>query len=306
MAGKKCYYGIIADMIADSILPGGRNIVDILPCSLYSVFMKRVFPVFVLIFVLSTCVTNPLTGKHTMAIYSNNVLFPLSFTEYDQFLKENAVITNTEEAAMVARLGAKLAAAASQWLQAEGYSHYLDDYKWEYNLVQSDTINAWCMPGGKIVVYTGILPVTQTEAGLAVVLGHEIAHALLNHGQQRMSAGLLQELGAVGVSLATINQSAGSQSAAMDVYGLGSQLFGTLPFSRSHESEADHYGLILMAIAGYNPDEAVPFWERMAAMGGGGTLEFLSTHPSDATRIKQLKKWTPEAKKKAAEFGVYF
>jgi predicted Zn-dependent protease len=164
------------------------------------------------------------------------------------------------------------------------------------------------MPGGKIVVCTGILPITRTEEGLAVVLGHEIAHALLNHGQQRMSAGVLQELGAVGIALggSMLGLSETTQSLAMTAYGIGSQLGGTLPFSRSHESEADHYGLILMAIAGYNPDAAVPFWERMAAMGGGGTPEFLSTHPSDTTRIRQLQGWTDGAKQKAAEFGVRF
>jgi predicted Zn-dependent protease len=162
------------------------------------------------------------------------------------------------------------------------------------------------MPGGKIVVYTGILPVTQTEAGLAVVLGHEVCHALLNHGQQRMSAGVLQELGAAGLSIGTSGLSPTTQSLAMAAYGVGTQLGATLPFSRGHESEADHYGLILMAIAGYNPDEAVPFWERMASMGGGGTPEFLSTHPSDSTRIRQLQGWTAEAKKKAAEFGVNY
>jgi predicted Zn-dependent protease len=205
-------------------------------------------------------------------------------------------------------VGKKLADAAQKWLDSEGNSHYLEDYRREYKLVLDDTINAWCMPGGKIVVYSGILPVTKTEEGLAVVLGHEISHALLNHGQQRMSADLLQQVGALGVALGS--QVAGlspeAQSGLMTAYGLGTQLGGTLPFSRSHESEADHYGLILMSIAGYNPDEAVPFWERMAALGGGGTPEFLSTHPSDATRIRQLSGWTNEAKQKAAEFGVKF
>jgi predicted Zn-dependent protease len=164
------------------------------------------------------------------------------------------------------------------------------------------------MPGGKIVVYTGILPVTKTEAGLAVVLGHEISHALLNHGQQRMSAGVLQELGstALTVGLGLSDVSSTTQELAMLAYGVGVPLVGTLPFSRSHESESDHYGLLLMAIAGYNPEEAPPFWERMAALGGGGTPQFLSTHPSDETRIKQLQGWIPEAKQKAAQFGVKF
>lgn len=234
-----------------------------------------------------------------MAFVDNSQLFPSSFAQYEEFLSENTVISGTVDAEMVSRVGTKLAAAAQKWLDSEGNLHYLDGYAWEYKLVLDDQVNAWCMPGGKIVVYTGILPITQTEEGLAVVLGHEIAHALLNHGQQRMSAGVLQDLGATGISLMMGNQSPESQALAMTAYGAGSSIFGTMPFSRNHESEADHYGLILMAIAGYNPDEAIPFWERMAELGGGGTPEFLSTHPSDETRIKQLQGWIPEAKQKA-------
>ena len=243
-----------------------------------------------------------------MAFVGNSSLFPSSFAQYEQFLNENTVISGTKEAEMVTRVGQKLANAAQKWLESEGNAHYLDDYEWEYNLVADDTINAWCMPGGKIVIYTGILPVTKTEAGLAVVMGHEISHALLNHGQQRMSADLLQQIGAVGVQmgLGLTGLSQETQSMAMTAYGVGTQLGGTLPFSRKHESESDHYGLMLMAIAGYNPEEAAPFWERMAALGGGGGPEFLSTHPSDTTRINNIKGWVPEAKQKAASFGVRF
>ena len=253
-----------------------------------------------LVFLL-TCATNPLTGKSTMAFVNNSELFPSSFQQYDQFLSENKVISGTAEALLVERVGKNIRSAAEKWLAAGGYADYLKDYRWEYHLVDSHEVNAWCMPGGKIVVYSGILPVTQTEDGLATVMGHEVAHALLNHGQQRMSAGTLQELGAAGLSILSAGKSKESQALAMTAYGAGSQLFGTLPFSRSHESEADHYGHILMAAAGYNPEASVPFWERMASMGGGGTPEFLSTHPSDATRVKQLQGWIPEAKRKAEE-----
>ena len=249
---------------------------------------------------LVTCVTNPLTGKHTMALVSNKELFASSFQQYGQFLSENKVVTGTADAMMVERIGGNIRKAAEKWLASEGQSGYLKDYRWEYHLVDSKQVNAWCMPGGKIVVYTGILPLTKTEDGLATVMGHEVAHALLNHGQQRVSAGVLQQIGAAGVSIAVSGQSEISQALLMTAYGAGSALFGTLPFSRKHESEADHYGLILMAIAGYNPEASVPFWERMAAMGGS-TPEFLSTHPSDKTRIKQLRKSIPEAKKKAAK-----
>jgi predicted Zn-dependent protease len=249
---------------------------------------------------LVTCVSNPLTGKNTMAFMGNRELFASSFQQYDQFLNENKVITGTPEAMMVERLGDNIRKAAEKWLASEGHSDYLNDYKWEYHLVDSKEINAWCMPGGKIVVYTGILPLTQTEDGLATVMGHEVAHALLNHGQQRVSAGVLQQLGALGVSILSSGASEESQALLMTAYGAGSAIFGTLPFSRNHESEADHYGLLLMAIAGYNPEASVPFWERMAALGGS-SIEFLSTHPSSTTRVKQLKEIIPEAKKKAAE-----
>jgi predicted Zn-dependent protease len=268
--------------------------------------MKKLHALFFVMLLIGGCVTNPLTGQKTMAFVGNSSLFPQSFAEYQQFLNENKVIKNTPDAEMVTRIGTRLAAAAQKWLEKEGNPNYLKDYKWEYNLVQDNTVNAWCMPGGKSVVYTGILPVTKTEEGLAVVLGHEIAHALLNHGQQRMSASLLQQLGAVGVAVLASGSSETTQSLLMTAYGVGSNLLGTLPFSREHESEADHYGLILMAIAGYNPDVAVPFWQRMASLGGGSTPEFLSTHPSDSTRIRQLQGWLPEAKQTAASFGVRY
>jgi predicted Zn-dependent protease len=250
------------------------------------------------------CATNPYTGKKTMALIDNDELMAMSLTEYDAFLKESTVITGTPEAAMVERVGNRIRQAAEKWAASAGEGNYLDNYQWEYKLVKSDEVNAWCMPGGKIVVYTGILPVTGDETGLAVVLGHEVAHALLNHGQQRYSAGILQQAGAAGVSAVAGSKSADTQQLAMLAYGAGSNLLGTLPFSRSHESEADHIGLILMAAAGYDPGVSTVFWERMAAQGGGGTPEFLSTHPSDSTRIRQLQGWIPEAKQKAAELGT--
>jgi predicted Zn-dependent protease len=261
---------------------------------------KRIIVLLLTAVLLSTCVSNPLTGKSTMALVNNSELFPMAFQEYEQFLSEHKVVTGTADARMVERVGRKIRAAAEKWFASEGQSGYLRDYRWEYHLVESNEVNAWCMPGGKIVVYTGILPLTRTEDGLATVMGHEVAHALLNHGQQRMSAGVLQQLGAAGLGIAVSGTSESTQALTMLAYGVGSQVLGTLPFSREHESEADHYGLILMAIAGYKPDESVPFWERMAAKGGGAP-EFLSTHPSDATRVRQLREWIPEAKRKAAE-----
>jgi predicted Zn-dependent protease len=254
------------------------------------------------------CVTNPLTGKRTMAFYGNDELFPMSFEYYDEFLNENKVVTGTAQAAMVDRVGKRLATAAQKWLESKGESHYLDDYAWDYKLVQDDNINAFCLPGGKIVVYTGILPVTKDEAGLAVVLGHEISHALLNHGQQSMSQDLASQLGMLAVLLGAqaLGLSENAQMATLVVYQLANQFGAELPFSRKNESEADEYGLYLMSIAGYNPDAAAPFWERMKAAGAGSNAEFFSTHPSPDNRIKNLQSLTPAAKKLAAEFGVRF
>ncbi|MDD2986887.1 M48 family metallopeptidase [Flavobacterium sp.] len=255
---------------------------------------------------LMGCATNPLTGKSTLALVDNSSIFPSAFQQYDSFLKEHKVISGTADAKKVERVGIKIKEAAQKWLAAVGQPNYLKDYQWEYKLVEDKAVNAWCMPGGKIVVYTGILPITQDEAGLATVMGHEVAHALLNHGQQRMSAGMLQQAGAVGLGVAVGEKSAETQAIAMTAYGAGSQMFGMLPFSRSHESEADKIGLILMSIAGYNPEASVPFWERMGGAGGQSPPEFMSTHPSHDTRVSNLKKWIPEAKKEATKYGVIF
>jgi len=260
------------------------------------------------VILLFACATNPLTGQRHMAFVSNAELFPMAFAQYDEFLSESTVVTGTPEAEMIRRVGLRLTEAAEKWYASIGEPNYLADYRWEYNLVQDDTVNAWCMPGGKIVFYTGILPITQNEAGVAVVMGHEICHALLNHGQQRVSADTLQQGGALAASVAMqiFGVPESIQSLGMLGYQYGSTLLGTMPFGRSHESEADHFGLMLMAIAGYNPDEAPIFWQRMAAQGGASVPQFLSTHPSDETRIRQLQGWIPEAKAKAAEFGVTF
>ena len=252
-----------------------------------------------------SCATNPFTGNKTLALVPNSQIFPTSFAQYDQFLSENKVIKNTANAEMVTRVGQRIAAAAEKWLDANGYKGYLKDYKWEYNLVEDKAINAWCMPGGKIVVYTGILPIAENETAIATILGHEVAHALANHGQQRMSSGLLQQIGAVGVGVATSGKSTEAQKAWMEAYGVGSTVGVMLPFSRSHETQADEIGLKLMAVAGYNPEEAVELWKRMNANSGGqAPPEILSTHPSNESRIENLAKLVPGAKAEAAKFGV--
>lgn len=252
------------------------------------------------------CAKNPFTGKSTMALVPNSQIFPSSFQQYSQFLSENKVITGTADAKRIENVGMKIKTAAERYLTANGNADYLKDYAWEYKLVESKELNAWCMPGGKIVFYTGILPVCKDDAGIAAVMGHEVAHALANHGQQRMSAGLLQQLGAAGTAIAVGGQSKQTQDLIMQAYGVGSNVGAMLPFSRAHESEADMIGLTLMAIAGYNPENAVKLWERMSAMGGSSTPEILSTHPSNDTRIKDLQALLPQAKAEAAKFGVTF
>ena len=264
--------------------------------------MKKItlFLIFISVF---SCKTNPFSGKKTLALVPNSQILPMAFQQYDEFLAASNVINSTSETNMVKNVGVKITKAAERYLNANGYQGYLKDYRWEYNLVEDTQVNAWCMPGGKIVVYTGILPITKSETGLAAVMGHEVAHALANHGQQRMSAGQLQQLGAVAGNVAFIDDPQ-NQDIFNQAYGIGSNLGVMMPFSRSHETEADKIGLTLMAIAGYDPIEAANLWERMKAKGGEAPPEFLSTHPSNDTRIANIKTWVPEAKAQANKFGV--
>lgn len=265
--------------------------------------LKNIFLFIGVVALCIACATNPFTGKKTMALVPNSQLFPMAFAQYDQFLTENKVVTGTKDAEMIKRVGQRIAVAAERWLNANGHQGYLKDYKWEYNLVQDKTVNAWCMPGGKIVFYTGILPIAKNEAGVAAIMGHEVAHALANHGQQRMSAGYLQAGLAIAGNVAIKDEN--DRNAFNQYYGVGSQVLGILPFSRSHETESDNIGIHLMAIAGYDPDEAAELWKRMKANSGGqAPPEFLSTHPSNDTRIKNLTEWAPKAKAEAAKFGV--
>ena len=256
---------------------------------------------------LSSCATNVFTGKKTLKPIANDRLFPMAFSQYDEFLDENKVVSGTSEAKMIATVGGKIKTAAQRWLNAIGHPEYLDGYEWDYRLVQDDQVNAWCMPGGKIVFYTGILPICQSETGVAIVMGHEVAHALANHGGQRMSASQWQSIVGTGVALGTqvAGVEAGTQNLINQAYGIGSQVGGMLPFSRSHETEADKIGLYLAAIAGYNPDEGALLWERMKANSGGeAPPEFMSTHPSNDSRIANLTSLAPAAKAEAAKYGV--
>ncbi|OUD36670.1 M48 family metallopeptidase [Flavobacterium sp. FPG59] len=252
-----------------------------------------------------SCATNPVTGKKILSLNPNNQLFPVAFQQYDTFLKENKVITGTADAKKVEAIGFRIKAAAEKYLAYLGQSQYLTDYRWEYKLIENKEVNAWCMPGGKIVVYSGILPVTKDDAGLATVMGHEVSHALADHGAQRMTAGQAQQVLGQVISVAVSGKSEKTQQIIGQAYGLGSQFGGMLPFSRSHETEADKIGLVLMTIAGYNPETSIAFWQRMSAQSNGqAPPEFMSTHPSDATRIANLQAYIPEAKAIAAKVGV--
>lgn len=250
---------------------------------------------------LVACATNPLTGKKQLAITSETALLPTSFQQYSEFVKEHKVVTNTADAQMVNEVGRKIKEAAVLWMTEKGYGEQIKPYKWEYKLIQDKAVNAWCMPSGKIAVFTGIMPIAKDENGLATVMGHEVAHALLAHSRSRVDAALLQQTGAQILGAAT-NQSSEQMKQAFGLaYGIGTNL-GALAYSRSHESEADQLGLILMTMAGYNPEKALDFWGRMSKTGGSGMPEFLSTHPSHDTRINSIKKWIPSAKKEAAKY----
>lgn len=250
--------------------------------------------------VLSGCQTNPLTGRSQLALVPKADIENMAQQQYRQFLSESRIVSSSasKDAEMVQRVGSRIAKAVPSLYAEMGASDQLPDYKWEFNLVDSKEINAWCMPGGKVVVYTGLLPVAQNEAALAVVMGHEIMHALGDHGRERMSQGLVQQLGGVALAVAVSNKPAETQNLFMNAYGVGSQIGIMLPFSRRDELEADHYGLYLAAMAGYNPQEAIPFWQRMGNLSGGQKPpEFLSTHPSDASRISEIQKLMPQALK---------
>ena len=246
------------------------------------------------------CTRNAISGRSQLMLTSESSLQSQALTEYKDFLSKNKVVSaaaDPKDYQVVQNVGRKIAAAITKYYAQKGLSSELNGYKWEFNLVQSKDVNAWCMPGGKVVVYTGLLPVAQNEAGLAIVMGHEIAHAVLHHGQERVSQ---QQAASLGGSLVSSVLANGSNKMASNVfnavYAPTAQMGVILPNSRKQESEADHYGLIFAAMAGYNPEEAVSFWERMEKMGGAdNTPTLLRTHPTNATRIADIKRLMPEA-----------
>jgi predicted Zn-dependent protease len=246
--------------------------------------------------VLVACSTVPITGRKQLDLVPNSTMLSTSLQEYDKFLKEHKLSTNQEETQMVKRVGTRIEKAVEQYFQEKSLSRQLDGYAWEFNLVEDKEANAWCMPGGKVVVYTGILPITKDEAGLATVMGHEIAHAVARHGNERMSQALLAQMGGMALAVALEQHPSQTNQLWMAVYGMGAQVGILLPYSRLQESEADHLGLIFMAMAGYDPNKAVEFWQRMSqTKTGQAPPEFLSTHPADENRIRKIKGLLPEA-----------
>ncbi len=246
---------------------------------------------------LLSCETVPITGRTQLSLVSNTEVNAQSFAYYRDFLAKHKLSNNVQQTQQVKQVGQKIQNAVTQYFAQHGMSQRLEGYKWEFNLVEDKEVNAWCLPGGKVVVYTGILPIAKDEAGLAVIMGHEIAHAVAQHGNERMSQGLLLELGGMALSEALIQQPAATRSLFLNAYGIGAQVGVMLPYSRLHENEADRLGLIFMTMAGYDPNAAVAFWQRMVQTkkSGGSPPEILSTHPADETRINNLKSLIPEA-----------
>lgn len=244
----------------------------------------------------AACATVAVTGRKQLSLVSNSEIIPMANQQYQEVLKKGPLSTNQQQTAMIKNVGLRIQKAVEEYMASKGASAELAGFSWEFNLIDDPkTVNAWCMPGGKVAFYTAILPICKDETGVAVVMGHEVAHAIANHGRERMSQGLVQQFGLSTIGAAMGQNPTATQNIFMQAVGMGSNL-GMLKFSRSHESEADHIGLIFMAMAGYDPNAAPAFWERMTQMSGGQEPpEFMSTHPSHETRINDLKGWIPEA-----------
>lgn len=260
--------------------------------------VKSVSVITALIILFQSCTVVPLTGRKQLSLLPESEMISMSLTSYNDFLKNNPPSKDKISSDIVKKIGTDIAAAVTKYFADNNLSDRLSGYQWEFSLVKNDTTqNAWCMPGGKVVVYSGILPVTKDKNGLAVVMSHEIAHAVARHGNERMSQELLAQFGSVALNEAIKQKPEQTRTIFNTAYGIGSQLGVLLPYSREHELEADKLGLIFMAMAGYDPQSAISFWERMAASGGKKPPEFLSTHPSDASRINKIKAALPEAMK---------
>ena len=265
--------------------------------------MKKVVFLLVTFFLLTDCSTVPITGRKRVNFVSDAQILPASFAQYSNFLNENKLSSNRSKTNQIKNVGKNIAAAVDRFMRANNMITEANSYKWEFNLIEDKTVNAWCMPGGKVVFYTGILPICANEDGVAAVMGHEVAHAFAKHGQERMSQGQLQQIGGLAVALGTSNKNPRTQQIWNTAFGIGSGL-GMLKFSRTHEQEADRLGLVFMIMAGYNGREAAEVWVRMSEKSGGNsTPEILSTHPSSASRIQDLRNYLPTAKALATKYN---
>lgn len=257
--------------------------------------LKRIFVLLIIGLVAYSCATVPLSGRRQLSLVGNSEILPLAYEQYQEVKSDSKLLTNTAEGQKVVRAGKKVASAVEQYLKENNYGDILEGFSWEFNLIESDQVNAWCMPGGKVAFYTGIMPICQDETGIAVVMGHEVAHAIANHARERMSQGLVANGLLGGLQVAMGENPTLTETLFMQAVGIGGQV-GMLKFSRDQELEADKLGLIFMAMAGYDPREAPRFWERMEAQSSGAAPpEFLSTHPGPNRRIDKLNKQMPEA-----------
>ncbi|MDO9026825.1 MAG: M48 family metallopeptidase [bacterium] len=257
----------------------------------------KIFASMAIVALVVSCSTVAITGRQQLNLVPDSEMTAMSFQQYDQFIRENKLSTDQKQTEMVNRVGGNIQHAVEAYFAENKLTSELAGFAWEFKLVENKEVNAWCLPGGKVVIYTGILPATRDETGLAVVMGHEIAHAMAKHGNERMSQGLLQNLGGLALQKALEDKPQETKAIWMTAFGLGSQLGVMLPYSRMHENEADRLGMIFMAKAGYDPKVALSLWQRMSEGGGAKPPEFLSTHPSDETRIKNIKALLPEALK---------
>lgn len=255
--------------------------------------MKKILALPLIVLLFWSCSTNPLTGRQSLALVSNAQLFPQAFAQYNQVLGESEVDKTSADAKMINNVGQRIKYAAEKFYSEIGQGSALQGYEWEFTLIKNDAVNAWCMPGGKVAFYSGILPVCKDETGVAVVMGHEVAHALAGHSAEQVSNAMVAQGVMLGGNVAISNDE--WRNVFNQLYPVGAQL-GMLSYGRNMELDADEAGLYLMAMAGYNPQEAIPFWQRMQqASGGQAPPEFLSTHPSPGNRIAQINSIMPKA-----------
>lgn len=265
--------------------------------------MNRTIITVLIFIVIYSCSTVPITERKRVNIVSDEQILPASFAQYEGFLKENKISKDAKMTGEIKTVGKQISQSVDRFMRENGMVEEANNYRWEFNLIEDKTVNAWCLPGGKVVFYTGILPICDNSDGIAAVMGHEIAHAFAKHGQERMTTSYGQQLGGVAVAIGTSNQDEDTRLLWNSIYGVGSTV-GMLAYSRTHESEADKLGMVFMIMAGYDPKEAINVWIRMSQQAEGNSPpEFLSTHPSHETRIADLKAFLPTAKKLAKKYN---